>query len=369
LSSLPPNIAILLTPPGVAAIAVVRLRGARVPEFLSHHFSKPVKLNRCVHADLFDAETILDDALIVLTDPQTADLNIHGGQWVIRSVLDLAAREGFDAIESGDLPIPFEATDCPTLLEREIEAYLPMAKTELGVRTLLAQKAQWETVAARATQNPASIQNDLPSILSDRTLEHLLTPPAVAIVGPANVGKSTLANRLFAQERSITADVPGTTRDWVGEIANIDGLPILLLDTPGLRPTHDPIEATAITRSRDEIARAALVVLVFDTTRPLQGEQAELLTRFPGAIVVVNKSDCPPSPEIQSVTGIRTIATTGAGIDDLRSAIATHFCGQSPVDPIHPRIWTPRQRQIVEQALSNSAALDEIFARHAPPKS
>jgi len=357
----PRNIALLLTPSGVAAIAVIRLRGPRVNAFLEKHFSKAARLNRCVHGDLFDGDVVIDDAVVVLCNAETADLNLHGGQWVVQSVLDLASREGFEVMKGGDLPLSFEATDGATVLEREIEAYLPMARTELGVRALLNQKQSWHELQRRLKEDPAGGRRDLEDVFADQTLIHLLNPPTVAIVGSANVGKSTLANQLFSQERSITADVPGTTRDWVGEIANIDGLAVMLMDTPGLRQTHDPIEATAIERSRGEIARAGLVVLVLDATRPLEGEQAELLREFSRALVVVNKSDRPSTPGFETVPGTRTVAISGAGIDDLRAAITKHFCPETPINPNRPRIWTIRQRDIVQRAVIEPAVLGEIF--------
>src|SRR5205814_10504480 len=126
-----------------------------------------------------------------------------------------------------------------------------------ALRTLLAQPRAWKGVID--DQNLG--RHELERIASDKTLHYLLHPPRVAIVGAPNVGKSTLANQLFAQERSITADLPGTTRDWVGEIANLDGLVVQLVDTPGIRDTSDAIERQAIDRSRHQIEQADLVVL------------------------------------------------------------------------------------------------------------
>ena len=104
-------------------------------------------------------------------------------------------------------------------LEQEVLMSLPLARTELTLRMLLAQPAAWDRLIARP---PAKAETE--NILADRALHWLLHPPRVAIVGAANVGKSTLANQLFGQQRSITVDLPGTTRDWVGETANLDGL-------------------------------------------------------------------------------------------------------------------------------------------------
>ncbi|HEY8750718.1 MAG TPA: GTPase [Tepidisphaeraceae bacterium] len=356
-----PNIAILLTPPGSAAIAVVRLRGPAVRVFLSTHFSKPARLNRCVHANLIDADEIIDDAVVVLCDPDTADLNVHGGPWVVRSVLDLAGRAGFEIVDSTRLPLSAHSVDTPNALEHEVATFLPMARTELGIRMILSQIDAWESLRRGAISNSSGIQQDLRAALEDQALTHCLVPPTVAIVGPANVGKSTLANQLFAQERSITADVPGTTRDWVGEMANIDGLPVLLVDTPGLRKTNDPIEAAAIERSQSQIQAASLVILVLDNTRPLSGEQAELRNSFPEAQVVINKSDQMPAPGMQQLPGLRTVATTGTGVPELRQLIIRHFCGEFPVNSDRPRCWTPRQREIVSRALDHPSVLNELF--------
>src|SRR5206468_1554210 len=131
------------------------------------------------------------------------------------------------------LPLTDDAVDAQTQFEREMLAHLPLARTELAVRTLLAQPAAWQREKCKTM---------LSAILGDVALHHLLHPPRVAIIGSANVGKSTIANQLFGQERSITADLEGTTRDWVGEIANIDGLAVMLIDTPGIRQTSDAIE-------------------------------------------------------------------------------------------------------------------------------
>src|SRR4051794_15814146 len=100
-SQAPANRAILLTPPGGAALAVVRLTGPGVPAFLAAHFSRPAAEGRCVHGDLADGGRVIDDPVVVLhPGGTTADVNLHGGPWVIRATLDLACRAGFEAVES-----------------------------------------------------------------------------------------------------------------------------------------------------------------------------------------------------------------------------------------------------------------------------
>ena len=354
-SNPPANCAILLTPRGSAAIAVVRLIGPAVPEFLRQHFSKEARVGRCVHGSLTDGPRIFDDPVIVLLpDNGGADVNLHGGTWVVQAMLDLAERRGFAIVDpSADEP-SLQAVEGRTLLEREVAAGLSLARTELGLRVLLAQVQAWEQFKANSPS-----QDMLQQVLADTSLIHLLHPPSVAIIGAANVGKSTLANQLFGQERSITADIAGTTRDWVGEIANVNGLPVMLVDTPGLRMTEDSIERAAIERSRTKIAQSQCIVLVLDATRPMEPEQAPLLQAYPQALKVVNKCDRPRQWQESDSVAIDTIATTGEGVNSLRRAIAAHF-GCADIDVTRPRWWTQRQREIITRAIGSGTAIAEL---------
>ena len=333
--------AFLLTPPGGAAIAVVRLTGPGAEAFLEAHFSKRPAAGRCVHGELRDAGRVIDDPVVVLHSGGTvADVNLHGGPWVVRSMLELARRAGFEVVERVEPPLPDEAVDAETELGREVLRYLPMARTELAVRALLAQEEAW---ARGPRPRP-----------DDDALYWLVHPPRVAVVGAPNVGKSTLANRLFAQERSIAADMPGTTRDWVGEIANVDGLAVMLVDTPGMRETDDPVEREAIERSRGQVERADLVVLVLDATRDLPA-QREMLTSFPRAVRVVNKSDGRKAWDApECAEWLHTVATTGRGIEGLREAIKRRFLGAVPFDVGRARWWTDRQREVLRHGAVTS---------------
>jgi tRNA modification GTPase len=337
-----PSTAILLTPPGGAAIAVVRLTGPAVGGFLRRHFDRNVKPGRCVHGALTDGSRVLDDPVVVVpADGSFADVSLHGGPWVVRSVLELARREGFNVIDRHDMPMPGASVDAETLIEREVGQYLPLATTELAVRALLAQPAAWAALEGR----------DVRRTLIDRGLFWLLHPPRVAIVGVPNVGKSTLANQLFGTDRVITADVPGTTRDWVGEIANLEGLAVMLIDTPGRRATDDPIEREAIERSGEQVAAADLVVLVLDPTQPREPGQAELERLYPEALRVVNKSDHAGAWEANEPL-LHTVATTGVGVGALRAAIRRHFLVAETFDVSLARWWTPRQREVLGKLLT-----------------
>ena len=342
----------LITAPGTAAIAVVRLIGPLTEPFIKTHFSRETAEGRCVHGILRADGQVLDDPVIVAFSGGV-DINLHGSQWIVESVLRLAREAGFE-IESASSSSSLRGrfAECKSIIEAEMLSALPRARTELALRILLAQIEAWKSLESRHSAgllDPIEIEQ----ILSDRCLENLLSLPTVALIGAPNVGKSTIANQLFAQQRSITADLPGTTRDWVGEIADVGGLAVMLLDTPGIRQTHDPLEQAAILRGGKEIGRADLVVIVLDASRPLKEGRRLLLDAYPQSLIVINKSDCQPGWDRSVVQGLSTIGTTGAGIDDLRKSIMAHF-NCLGVAPSLPRAWTDRQREMLRSWRSSA---------------
>lgn len=336
------NQVMLLTPPGAGAIAVVRIVGSLVAGFLAEHFSKVVDAGQCVHGELRDQVQVIDDPVIVRPSDDVADINLHGGVWVVRVVIDLATQAGFTPIAThSDNELPASAVDGQSPLEREMLQSLPLARSELAVRALLNQPWAWREFDAMPED---AWRGALESIVDDEALWWLLHPPRVSIIGAANVGKSTLANQLFAQERSITADLPGTTRDWVGEMALVNGLPILLVDTPGVRQTTDVIEQEAIERAEEEISRADLVVVVLDASAELTSDIERLCRSFQKVLIASNKADRAIAQTMYPFPVIQTVATTGRGVDALRKKIAARF-GCDDLIVQRPRWWTKEQRE------------------------
>jgi len=155
----------------------------------------------------------------------------------------------------------------------------------------------------------------------------------LAIVGRPNAGKSSLFNRLVERDRAIVTATPGTTRDLVTERISLDGIPLELVDTAGLRESLEEAEQLGIARSREAVADAAVVLIVLDATQSLNEEEHRLLEVVHGrhAIVVINKSDLPQARKIQHETGkfsaLRTSALTGDGIAALREHILSVVTG------------------------------------------
>jgi tRNA modification GTPase len=189
----------------------------------------------------------------------------------------------------------------------------------------------------------------------------------LAIVGRPNAGKSSLFNRLVERDRAIVTATPGTTRDTITERISLDGIPLELVDTAGLREAGEEVEQLGIARSREALADAALVLIVLDSTQPLNDEERRLLAAMKGrpALIARNKCDLlagePASAGKMADTpsGIPvlfTSALTGEGIPALRQRIVTLATGGAAAEP--GLLTSLRHHQAVTGALSglNDAA-------------
>ena len=163
----------------------------------------------------------------------------------------------------------------------------------------------------------------------------------VALSGVTSVGKSSIFNRLLGRDRAIVSPVPGTTRDTLEETVDLDGIPVTVVDTAGVRSAGDAIEAEGVRRARVATNEADLVILVLDAGRKLRPDERESLQARSsgggaGTIVVANKFDLAPSAGgLPWPTAIPISALTGEGLDALRDAIRDTLRGSGPVeDPV-----------------------------------
>ncbi len=188
----------------------------------------------------------------------------------------------------------------------------------------------------------------------------------LAIVGRPNAGKSSLFNRLVERDRAIVTATPGTTRDLVTERISLDGIPLELVDTAGLREGLEEAEQLGIARSREALADAALVVVVLDATQPLNEEEHRLLAAVEGrpAVVAVNKSDLADASqllaEFAGLQALPTSALTGEGISALRERILALATGGAASEP--GLLTSLRHQQAVATAL---AALADAASANA----
>ena len=192
--------------------------------------------------------------------------------------------------------------------------------------------------------------------------ERLRDGLVVAIAGPPNAGKSTLLNRMVRREAAIVSPVPGTTRDVIEVHLDLDGYPVTLLDTAGVRDSDDPVEQEGVRRARERAAEADLVLWVTDAREPVESVSTPPISG-PAMWLVRNKADLLPSGAI-SITECEfslmflVSAVTGQGMNEITAAVskyATDYLGREP-----GMITRTRHRHALEtvrQALNNAVQL------------
>jgi tRNA modification GTPase len=192
----------------------------------------------------------------------------------------------------------------------------------------------------------------------------------LAIVGRPNAGKSSLFNRLVERERAIVTASPGTTRDLVTERISLEGIPLELVDTAGLREGLEEAEQMGIARSREALADAALVLVVLDATQPLNDEEHRLLQAVEGrpALVAINKADLAKQGEaVEAVAGISALPTsalTGQGIVALKERILALATGGAAAEP--GMLTSLRHHQAISTALAALGDAGQANANRIP---
>jgi tRNA modification GTPase len=180
---------------------------------------------------------------------------------------------------------------------------------------------------------------------------HLTRPWRVVLTGRTNVGKSSLINALLGYERSIVYGEPGTTRDVVTAHTAIDGWPVELADTAGLRASDDAVELAGVDLAHRVLAQADVVVLVFDASRPWLTDDASLVRDRPDALVVHNKCDQPMVDVAARPPGLSTSATEGRGVPEVVAALS-HRLVPTPPPPGTAIPFTARQVEAIRAGLS-----------------
>lgn len=188
----------------------------------------------------------------------------------------------------------------------------------------------------------------------------------LAIIGKPNVGKSSLLNCLLKEKRAIVTDIPGTTRDIIEEFISLDGIPVKITDTAGIRETEDEVEKIGVERSREKIDEADLIVLMLDSSCPLESEDREIIDKVKDKkyVVLMNKNDLEKKISDEDIKDLKNViyisAKTGFGIDELKEKVKELFFN-GEVDSESMIISNNRHKQALYRALENcQEALDRV---------
>lgn len=336
--------AALLTPAAPGAIAVIALCGEGGREILDVIARRPSsdappawQERRPVLCRIFDGDDQIDDAVVTFIShggSALAEIHLHGGVRIAQRVLMLLERLGAAVVPADEFPDLLKSDD---RIVRRIDCAIQTAGSRRVVRWLLMQRDVLPAFMGKMDALSAMERQGFGR--RSRAATRLLAGIRVAIVGPPNAGKSTLANRLIGSDRVITSDIPGTTRDWVSETALVDGWPVTLIDTAGIRETDCDIEAEAVLRGGEQARLADLILLVTDATDSVVVQQMAmrlvcggLPTGIP-VIHVVNKCDRLDDGRVAGVESVMKCsisALTGRGIVKLERAI----CGVLGLDEL-----------------------------------
>lgn len=405
-------IAAIATAPGRGGIGVVRVSGPDVTALAMQLLGKTPQPRVATHAAfLGESGQSIDDGIALYfpapasyTGDDVLELQGHGGQVVMEMLLRRCMALGARLAEPGEFTRRAFLNDKLDLAQAEGVADLIEAATEAAARcalrslrgefsalinglvrrlielrmlveaTLDFPEEDIDAVDRQAARKRlARLRADLADALAKGQQGSVLrTGLQVVLAGQANVGKSSLLNRLAGEELAIVTAVPGTTRDAVRQTIQIDGVPLNIIDTAGLRDTRDEVEAIGISRTWHAIERADVLLLVVDAASGVTIRDREIIARLPQRlphVVVFNKIDLmgDPARETGSArpggeTHVWLSAKTGEGLDLLRGALLSIAGWRATGEDL----FLARERHIVALARASQcleragAVLDQV---------
>lgn len=369
------TIAAISTALGAGGIAVIRISGDRALEIADKVFFGKTKLSdapsHTVHYGFIknaSGEKVDEVLATVMRAPRTftredvVEISTHGGVTATTAVLDTVIKAGAYMAEAGEFTKRAFLNGRIDLSQAEAVIDIINAKNTLSQRSALSQlqgslSKEITDIRSKLVHLAAQMQVtiDYPDEdLEDITIDDIRSVAAecreradrllktadsgkilrdgikTAIVGKPNVGKSSLLNSLAREERAIVTDVAGTTRDVIEEYINLGGVPLVLVDTAGIRETEDVVEKIGVEKSRRSIEDADLVIVMLDGSDLIDDEDREVLsaTRSKKRIILINKTDLGASKYTESVKAkagdspvLEVSAKTGAGLEHLAELI------------------------------------------------
>jgi tRNA modification GTPase len=371
------TIAAVSTPPGEGGIAIIRISGPGARSIAAVIFKpagglpalEPMRLRYGFVVDPESGRKI-DEVLFSFmkaphsyTREDVIELNLHGGPLPVRRTMELILSLGARMARPGEFTLRAFLHGRIDLAQAEAVLDIIRARTDRSLEVAFQQLEGKLSTGVREVRREvmdilARVEAciDFPEeevvLLSTRELELELGRLVsrvegflgdaergriyrdgfrVVIAGRVNAGKSSLFNTLLREGRVIVTEFPGTTRDSIEEWVQLGGVPLVLVDTAGLRKTEDPVENMGISRSREALARADMAVLVVDTSAPVGEEDRLLFSELEGrrVFIVFNKIDLSPGMMPDEVTGIfpgapaaRISLLTGEGVDEMESMLS-----------------------------------------------
>ncbi len=394
------TIVAIATAIGESGISIIRISGNKSLDILKEIF-KPAKdtdiKNKYMHYGHIVDNTVIDEVMCVFmkaphtyTTEDVVEIHTHGGTIPVKRVLNLILRKGARTAKPGEFTYRAFIGGRIELNKAEAIIDIIQSKTELTHNVALSHlegklneklsdiRDEIAEILALITINIDYPDDDHPDLAYNDILNRInnVTPKIdelvksyntgrilsegynVAIVGKPNAGKSSLLNALIDEERAIVTDIAGTTRDTIKESISIEGIPINLIDTAGIRESSDVVESIGINSSKNWIKKADVVILILDNSEKISKEDIDILnlTKSKDRIVLINKSDLETKLDINDINDIDYIKISvkeKENLQKVKDEIYSLATSSSKINKSSITILRERQKVLLENALNS----------------
>ena len=398
----------IATPLGEGGIAVIRVSGEKALEIVNKIFKAKTSdtilgmksyTMKYGYINEINSENKIDEVIISymkgprsFTAEDVVEVNCHGGVVSTNKVLEEIIKAGARLAEPGEFTKRAFLNGRIDLSQAEAVMDIIRAKTDLSMKSAVMQSTGAlskeinklreymlntlalieyavdftedeeepdETIPVRVSEQLEKGIEEMNRLLKGANEGRIIRDGLnVAIIGKPNVGKSSLLNCLLQEKRAIVTDIPGTTRDIIEEFISLDGIPIKITDTAGIRETEDIVEKIGVERSKEKIDEADLIILILDSSRVLENEDRDIINNIKDKkyIVLMNKTDLEPKITSEDIKGLENIINisvkTGFGIEVLKDKIKELFFNGT-IDSESMIISNNRHKQALYRALEN----------------
>ncbi len=394
------TIASITTPIGQGGIGVILISGPDSLEIVNAVFKgkkqkdlRNAESKRLYYGDIHSNGSPVDEVIVNVhrkrdsfTGEDLVEVNCHGGILAVKKTLECVVSAGAKEVHWKELASKPLINNKIDRIQEEALLEIPRAKTKLGVKVLLdqyngslssfIQKIIEEIEKCKYNKEQLNgIIEKLKVILATAAFGcAITTPQKLIITGKPNAGKSTLINALLKEDRLITHEEPGTTRDAIDEMISIDGIPLTIIDTAGIRETNHEVEKLGVLESKKQLKEADKIIMMFDNSKSAEKEDKEIIkfidtlefnkidnpdkkiSIFP----VLNKVDLPHKFNLDTVVRktfepiCQVSALNGDGLSTLEKTLISEFKEFTKYTPERPIIFTKRQQEYILTALRSS---------------
>lgn len=415
------TIAAISTAVGEAGIGIVRMSGKNsidigksVFKRISNCSEGVFENKKLLYGYVVDSDEVIDEVLVAfMKEPFTytrenmVEIYCHGGIIPVKKTLELLLRKGARLAEPGEFTKRAFLNGRLDLSQAEAVIDIIKAKTEKsyevslkqlegglskeieGIREILLsmiahievsidfpEEDIQEVTYEELTESGEKVFCRISRLLSTSGRGRILRDGLnTVILGKPNVGKSSLLNAVLRENRAIVTDIPGTTRDIIEEYINIDGIPLKIMDTAGIRQTEDIVEKIGVDRAKEMLEKADLIIAIFDISSELSEDDYHIidLIKDKKTIVLLNKTDLPKLYDEDHFAGIfsgkeiiTTSMTKGIGIDELEDSIRNMFYQGDITIESDMIINNIRHKNLLEQASDNITSVIEDLRKQVP---